>query len=186
MIFTEKLSWLKFKDYVTLLNAVTGFVAIVLFLKGFFDAGMALVVAAVLLDFFDGKIARLLFGKDESNAFGRELDSLADAISFGAAPAALIISMHGTDGIIPLSVGAFFLCAGVTRLALFNLQTPKEKGTYTGVAIPVAALVVLGAHAFLFQYSLVVSVLAAFAMLSGFKYSKIGLKKATRLPVVFD
>ncbi len=190
MIFTEKLSWLKLKDYFTLLNAVAGFVAIVFFLSGEREAGMVLVVLAAALDFFDGKVARLL-GKDVSNEFGKELDSLADAVSFGVAPAALIVADHGagiggTGIIIPLAVAVFFLCAGITRLAMFNLQTKSEKGTYTGMAIPIAALLVVAAHAFLFSYSLAISFIAGLAMLSAFKYSKKGLKKITRLPLVFD
>ncbi len=190
MIFTVKLSWLKLKDYFTLLNAVAGFVAIVFFLAGEREAGMVLVVLAAALDFFDGKVARLL-GKDVSNEFGKELDSLADAVSFGVAPAALIVADHGagiggTGIIIPLVVAVFFLCAGITRLAMFNLQTKAEKGTYTGMAIPIAALAVVAAHAFLFSYSLAISLIAGLAMLSALKYSKKGLKKITHLPLAFD
>ncbi|MFA6048497.1 MAG: CDP-diacylglycerol--serine O-phosphatidyltransferase [Candidatus Micrarchaeia archaeon] len=184
MIFNEKLSQLAFKDYATMLNAACGFVAIALFLSNQREAGMALVVIAAALDFLDGKIARLL-GKDASNDFGRELDSLADAVSFGAAPAALVLADHGFE-LLPLVVAVFYLCAGITRLALFNLQGKDEKGVYRGMAIPVAALLVVGAHAFLFPYATGITLLAAFAMLAAFKYSKKELKKATHLPLVFD
>ncbi|MFQ5406726.1 MAG: CDP-diacylglycerol--serine O-phosphatidyltransferase [Candidatus Micrarchaeia archaeon] len=183
-LFTPKLRWVKLKDYFTLANALAGFLAVLLFLRGEREAGMLLVVLAVALDFLDGKVARLI-GKNSSNDFGRELDSLADTVSFAVAPAALIVADHGFV-VIPLAIAVFFLSAGVVRLAIFNLQTKSEKGSYTGMAIPIAALLVVFVHAFAFPYSLWVSLLAGFAMLLNFKYSKKVLKKATGLPLVFD
>jgi CDP-diacylglycerol--serine O-phosphatidyltransferase len=99
----------------------------------------------MLFDFFDGKVARW---KGESSILGQELDSLADLISFGVAPAALafVIGLRSLLDILTLSL---FVCCGLARLARFNVTThliPKdEKGKSThfeGLPIPSSLILV--------------------------------------------
>ena len=77
----------------------------------------ALVLAALVFDIFDGRIARW---RQKSSAMGRELDSLADVISFGVAPA-IIAYACGMQGLYDRVVLAFFVACGVSRLARFNI-----------------------------------------------------------------
>lgn len=116
--------------------------------------------AAVFLDGLDGRIARLT---NTTSDFGRELDSLADAISFGIAPAVLAIvwgvlfvdSATPAGLRVPLMQAAYFiaflfLLCGVSRLARFNITTnpvPRNPGRpdrkyFVGMPIPAAAGVV--------------------------------------------
>ena len=92
---------------------------------------------AVVFDYLDGKVARSLGG---SSAFGVELDSLADVISFGVAPAFLIHSVYiGLDGgLWGALAGAFFALCGALRLARFNVT--HVVGPFQGLPIPAAGL----------------------------------------------
>ena len=77
----------------------------------------ALVLAALVFDVLDGRVARW---RQKSSAMGRELDSLADVISFGVAPA-IIAYACGMQGLYDRVVLAFFVACGVSRLARFNI-----------------------------------------------------------------
>jgi CDP-diacylglycerol--serine O-phosphatidyltransferase len=96
-----------------------------------------LLVMAVFFDYMDGKVARSLGG---SSAFGEELDSLADALSFGAAPAFLIYGRYvGVEGGMPGALGtAFFALCGVLRLARFNVA--HVTGPFQGLPIPAGGM----------------------------------------------
>jgi CDP-diacylglycerol---serine O-phosphatidyltransferase len=121
-------------DFFTLGNAACG-VGAVLFAMLYmssempfhFYAAAALAPAAFAFDVFDGKIAR---ARHQNSALGRELDSLADIVSFGVAPAALI----------------YFVCCGVSRLARYNvtaesLSSDSGKVRYfEGTPIPTSVL----------------------------------------------
>ncbi|MCK4857303.1 MAG: CDP-diacylglycerol--serine O-phosphatidyltransferase, partial [candidate division Zixibacteria bacterium] len=96
---------------------------------------------AAFLDGLDGKVARL---SRSTSKFGKELDSLADIISFGVAPAFLVhtakLSMFGKWGFM---VGAVFLMCGAFRLARYNiLADPHKKEDFAGLPIPIAALAI--------------------------------------------
>jgi CDP-diacylglycerol---serine O-phosphatidyltransferase len=103
-----------------------------------------LIVFAMFFDAIDGRVARLT--KTQS-AFGVEIDSLADVVSFGAAPAVLVHqwSLHALGGFGAFAAFAFVAC-GAIRLARFNVLTmsktgaPKKPGKYiVGLPIPGAA-----------------------------------------------
>ena len=122
----------------TIGNIYLGFLAIVLALGGRFTrAGFCIVLAAVL-DFLDGKIARMTHPESE---FGREFDSLADVLTFGMAPAlcAWAWGLHelGRAGwLVPL----FYVVATATRLARFNVQTTRvDSRWFVGLPSPAAA-----------------------------------------------
>lgn len=192
MIFNSRLEVLKAKDYATLLCAISGIISIALSIQKEFFLAACFIFLAAAFDFLDGKIARLLnAGKDASNEFGKQIDSLADAVSFASAPAALLIasSQKGGFELLVLVAACFYCASGIVRLALFNLQGPKEKGVYKGLPIPIAAMLVSSAVIFAPQdywAVAIVAIAAGFAMLLGFSYSKKGLKKKTGLPFVFD
>ena len=111
------------------------------------DPGRApwLIIAAALLDCIDGKIARFSQG---ATTFGVELDSLADVISFGVAPAVLVYTLR-PFGDITWVLCLLFLMCGAIRLARYNVMTfrqvdriNQEKDNFMGLPIPVAAIAV--------------------------------------------
>ncbi|WP_193483935.1 CDP-diacylglycerol--serine O-phosphatidyltransferase [Pulveribacter suum] len=88
----------------------------------------ALVLAALIFDVLDGRVARW---RAKSSDMGRELDSLADVISFGVAPAVLAYAC-GMQGLYDRIVLAYFVACGVSRLARYNVTAEALSGGATG------------------------------------------------------
>jgi len=105
----------------------------------FYQAAMAILYAG-LFDMFDGRVARLTRTQSD---FGVQMDSLADAISFGAAPAVLLNRWALADtGLLGIVVSFVFCVCGVIRLARFNVLSARgeQSSTYfMGLPIPMAA-----------------------------------------------
>ncbi len=124
----------------TMLNAVCGYISILLTLDGEVVNACWFIILAGFLDALDGKVARL---SGVSSRFGIELDSLADFSSFGVAPAVIIYSLKlealGKLGWIIIS--AIYIMAAGYRLAKFNLYADtEEKKEFVGLPVPAAAL----------------------------------------------
>jgi CDP-diacylglycerol--serine O-phosphatidyltransferase len=104
-----------------------------------------LVVGALFFDVMDGRIARW---RHRASVLGRELDSLADVISFGVAPACLGFAV-GLTGLLDCLVLLYFVGCGISRLARYNITAEKmseEAGKVTyfeGTPIPTSVLLVL-------------------------------------------
>ncbi len=139
-------------DWFTLANAACGTAAafaIMTYLQAddvrhvYFACG--LVLAALVFDILDGRIARW---RQKSSAMGRDLDSLADIVSFGVAPA-LIAYGCGMQGLYDRIVLTFFVACGVSRLARFNVtaEALSEGGDkvkyFEGTPIPTSLLLVI-------------------------------------------
>lgn len=109
------------------------------------------VILAAFLDGLDGKVARLSRG---TSSFGKELDSLADIVSFGVAPAFLVWSASlGNFDRYGFMIGAVFMMAGAFRLARYNVMAdPHSKAHFVGLPIPIAAITVCSY--FIFSLSL--------------------------------
>ncbi|MDQ7970164.1 MAG: CDP-alcohol phosphatidyltransferase family protein [Oxalicibacterium faecigallinarum] len=150
-------------DFFTLGNAACG-VAAVFFAMLYmgsqsldhFYAAAAMAPAAFIFDVLDGRIARW---RQQHSALGRELDSLADIISFGVAPATLGFAAGLTGG-WDCAILIYFVCCGVSRLARFNvtaetLSNDSGKVAYfEGTPIP-TSVVLTGVLAWLASQSLV-------------------------------
>ncbi len=122
---------------ITTLNLCCGFLA-VLFCE--IPLSLFLISLGLLFDVFDGAMARWL--KVESE-LGKQLDSLADLISFVAAPAFLWYMFGDKNGVVDLIAPTCFVACGALRLAIFNL---KESSNYfSGMPSPTAAITLLGA-----------------------------------------
>lgn len=125
----------------TLTSIFFSFFAIVSAIDGEYVLAAALILVAGFFDGVDGKVARLT---KTTTRFGVELDSLADVISFGVAPAILLyiwaLAPYGRTGWVSAFV---FAACGALRLARFNVQTgyidPKR---FNGLPIPAAAMMV--------------------------------------------
>jgi CDP-diacylglycerol--serine O-phosphatidyltransferase len=139
-------------DWLTLANAVCGTGALfsmMTYLQTndvrhvFYACGM--VFAALAFDFLDGRIARW---RQVSSAMGRELDSLADIISFGVAPAVIAYGC-GMQGLYDRIVLACFVACGVSRLARYNITADALSGGgdkvkyFEGTPIPTSGLLVI-------------------------------------------
>ncbi|HEY5292794.1 MAG TPA: CDP-alcohol phosphatidyltransferase family protein, partial [Burkholderiales bacterium] len=103
-----------------------------------------LVLAALVFDILDGRIARW---RQKTSAMGRELDSLADVISFGIAPAVIAYGC-GMQGLYDRIVLAYFVACGVSRLARYNItaEALSEGGKvkyFEGTPIPSSLLLVM-------------------------------------------
>lgn len=137
----------------TLLNLLLGYLAMIYSFRGDFQLSAWLIACASVLDFLDGRIARLL---KTSSKFGAELDSLSDIVSFGVAPSMLVYHFcHQSVSKPILSTFEFydyvfvFLCflpimAGALRLARFNVTQAlelKKKSDFVGMPIPSSALI---------------------------------------------
>jgi CDP-diacylglycerol--serine O-phosphatidyltransferase len=127
----------------TTLALFAGFFAIVQAMNRRFDEAAIAVFVAMVLDGLDGRVARLT---RTQSAFGAEYDSLADMVSFGAAPALLMYewALRGMGRIG--WIAAFVYCAGAAlRLARFNTQLAvADKRWFTGIPSPAAAALVAG------------------------------------------
>ena len=123
-------------------NLFWGFFAMHKALAGEFAwAGSAILLASIF-DVLDGRVARLTKGTSE---FGVQYDSLCDLVSFGCAPA-IIMYQYGlmNFGRVGWIVCFLFMACGALRLARFNVQSSigQAKGDFTGLPIPMAAIVV--------------------------------------------
>lgn len=122
----------------TIAGLFAGFYAIVTAMEGYFNYAAVAIFVAMIMDFFDGRVARLT---NTQSAFGAELDSLSDMVSFGVAPA-LVIYSWSLEGLGKLGwLAAFiFTAAGALRLARFNTQVSiADKRYFQGLPIPAAA-----------------------------------------------
>jgi CDP-diacylglycerol--serine O-phosphatidyltransferase len=134
-------------NFFTVLSLGAGLTAIRMAIEARLDLAIALIVVAALLDGVDGRLARALKAQSK---FGAELDSLADFVNFGVAPAILVF-VWGLGG-LPRGFGwivalIFALAMGL-RLARFNslidVEKPKWQANYfTGMPAPAGAIVVL-------------------------------------------
>ena len=134
-------------NLITLLALCAGLTAIRLAIEEKLDWALAAIVFAALLDGIDGRIARMLKG---TSRFGAELDSLADFVNFGVAPALILYfwGLHELKSAGWIAALVFAICAGL-RLARFNVMIddpnkPAWAGNFfTGIPAPAGAITVL-------------------------------------------
>ena len=154
-----------FADVATLANVGCGVGSIFSSASMQFSLAAYLLLGSLFFDFIDGKIARVL---NQKGVLGKDLDSLADAISFGAAPA-LFGYMMGLDNVLSITILVFFVAMGVLRLARFNVL---ELDYYVGMPITLNGLLIpvfyflggftLGPHALLLFASSAILMVAPF------------------------
>lgn len=122
----------------TFLNALFGFLAILKALDGDTVRAALLLIVAACMDVLDGRLARALHS---TSYFGMELDSLCDALSFCVAPAVVVYCCLGdySLGLGGKMVLAFYVCAGLGRLAKFNVTSTKQQDYFIGLPTTLAA-----------------------------------------------
>lgn len=143
---------------ITCCNLVSGCIAISFAFAGNHKMALFWIIMGAVFDFFDGMVARLL---KVSSPIGKELDSLADVVTFGVAPSAILFSelytlqypgfMHGLEELFPYC--AFLIAAfSALRLAKFNLDE-RQSTSFIGLPTPANALFwgsfIIGGHTFI-------------------------------------
>jgi CDP-diacylglycerol--serine O-phosphatidyltransferase len=128
---------------ITLSALFASFYAIVMAMNGRFETACIAIFAAAVLDSLDGRVARMT---NTQSAFGEQMDSLADMVSFGAAPALIVYQWAlqdlGKAGWIPAFV---YIAGAALRLARFNVNIGVvDKRFFQGLPSPAAAALVMG------------------------------------------
>ena len=128
---------------ITLAALFSGFYAIVMAINGRFELACIAVFCAAVLDSLDGRVARMT---NTQSAFGEQMDSLSDMVSFGAAPALIVyiwaLKDLGKAGWIPAFV---YIAGAALRLARFNVNIGVvDKRFFQGLPSPAAAALVIG------------------------------------------
>jgi CDP-diacylglycerol--serine O-phosphatidyltransferase len=128
-----------FPSLITLSNLAAGLVSILFSSNGHFSAAAWAIMAGIVCDMLDGRVARWA---GATSQFGLELDSLCDMVTFGVAPGILMfeVALQGM-GRPAYALVIFFAMAGALRLARFNLkaQTGEPSTHFVGLPIPAAA-----------------------------------------------
>ena len=164
-------------NYVTCLNLFSGCIAAVMAFEAEYEMAMLFIVLSAVFDFFDGFLARSLHAYSK---IGKELDSLADDVSFGVAPSLIIFSlfkeMHYPSFLICLEDYIPYLAFTISvfsalRLAKFNVDE-RQTSSFIGLPVPANALfwgsLVVGAHSFLVSDSF--NAIYLFALVVIFSY----------------
>lgn len=150
----EKLNMRHIPNFITSLNLASGFIAIVFILNGDTVTASWFILAAMAFDFLDGFASRILKAYSD---MGKELDSLADVVSFGVAPGLIIYnllygslipaetstpSISGITSLLFLLVPAIMPVFAGLRLAKFNIDTTQTT-SFKGLPTPANALAVI-------------------------------------------
>ena len=122
-------------DSITSMNLLCGVMGVILTMEGRPDLGFLMMICGAVFDFFDGLSARLL---KASSGIGKELDSLADVVSFGVLPSLMLFKACGSMPMkyITLLIAVF----SALRLAKFNLDERQHEG-FLGLPTPASAMV---------------------------------------------
>ncbi len=151
-----------FPDLITALNLCAGVGAIFSAIGGQPLVAAALIGAGMLFDYFDGKIARAY---RLAHDFGRELDSLADMVTFGLAPGVLLLTAFPAE--LHYWAAALYAVAAAFRLARFNLLKASETSgnRYAGLPVPAAAFLLVAALLLVPLWPFLAALLPALALL---------------------
>lgn len=120
-------------------NLLCGCIGLVMALRGQLDTAAWLIGLAAILDFGDGFVARLV---NASGPFGKELDSLADVVTFGVLPATIVFQFGWFQGLGVVSYLAFLIAVlSALRLANFNIDT-RQSESFIGLPVPANAMLI--------------------------------------------
>lgn len=120
-------------------NLLCGCLGIVLAMRGHLDTAAWLILLAGVLDFGDGFVARLV---KVSGPFGKELDSLADVVTFGVLPSVIVFQLMWFQNLGIIAYSAFLIAIlAALRLARFNIDT-RQSDQFIGVPVPANTLLI--------------------------------------------
>ena len=120
-------------------NLLCGCIGLVMALRGHLETASWLIGLAAILDFGDGFVARLV---NASGPFGKELDSLADVVTFGVLPATIVFQLCWFQELGTISYAAFLIAVlSALRLAKFNIDT-RQSDQFIGLPTPANAMLI--------------------------------------------
>lgn len=169
----------------TITSLMCGVVAIMVLADGNFLLAAILIMLGSILDVLDGQLAVRL---DAVSDIGKELDSLADVVTFGVAPTLLIyhlLLMVGVDRHIAVLSSLAFVMAGALRLARFNTITSDRNAFFKGMPIPMGSALLVTAsfwqHWVINIWWTIAVITVSYLMVSNFAYPKS--KHVLALPI---
>ncbi len=160
----------------TLMSLMLGVLAIMVLADDNFLLAASLILLGSILDVLDGQLATRL---DAISDIGKELDSLADVVTFGVAPSILIyhlLLIVGVDQPIAILTSMAFVLAGAFRLARFNTMPSDRSAYFRGMPIPMASIILILAsfwqHWVVNIWWTIAVITVSYLMVSPFPYPK--------------
>lgn len=176
---TKIQSFFAISDGISLMNMLCGFISILLAINHNFELSAILMIIAIMFDSVDGWVARKI-NRNDKLKFGQNIDSLSDAISFGAAPAVFLYTIsstiHHNLSILPAIISLLIVACGVLRLTRYNaiadyIQTHDFIGfPIPGIAIILATFYLSGL--FNIYIVLILMTIVSLLMISNVTYPK--------------
>lgn len=176
---TKIQSFFAISDGISLMNMLCGFISILLVINHNFELSAILMIIAIMFDSVDGWVARKI-NRNDKLKFGQNIDSLSDAISFGAAPAVFLYTIsstiHHNLSILPAIISLLIVACGVLRLTRYNaiadyIQTHDFIGfPIPGIAIILATFYLSGL--FNIYIALILMTIVSLLMISNVTYPK--------------
>lgn len=176
---TKIQSFFAISDGISLMNMICGFISILLAINHNFELSAILMIIAIMFDSVDGWVARKI-NRNDKLKFGQNIDSLSDAISFGAAPAVFLYTIsstiHHNLSILPAIISLLIVACGVLRLTRYNaiadyIQTHDFIGfPIPGIAIILATFYLSGL--FNIYIALILMTIVSLLMISNVTYPK--------------
>lgn len=176
---TKIQSFFAISDGISLMNMLCGFISILLAINHNFELSAILMIIAIMFDSVDGWVARKI-NRNDKLKFGQNIDSLSDAISFGAAPAVFLYTIsstiHHNLSILPAIISLLIVACGVLRLTRYNaiadyIQTHDFIGfPIPGIAIILATFYLSGL--FNIYIAIILMTIVSLLMISNVTYPK--------------
>ncbi len=172
--------FLAVSDIISILNLVFGFLAILMVMDNHLTYAASCILVAVVFDSIDGWVSRKL-NRDDPFGFGKNIDSLADIVSFGVAPSVLLyylgLQISDWAAYLVAIVAVFTLVCGILRLTRYNVIADKiNYHGFVGFPIPGTAIVLASYYLSGLFNTAVASILMLFAgylMISTIRYPKV-------------
>lgn len=176
-------NFLAISDLVSLLNMSSGFLSILCSINQNFELAAILMFIAIIFDSIDGWVARKT-NRHDTLGFGKNIDSLSDIISFGAAPAVFIYTSINTTSVllhsIVILVSLLIVVCGVLRLTRYNVIADNVNiSGFIGFPIPGISLIIAAYYlSGLYNpyIALLLSIIVSLLMISNIKYPKFSNK----------
>ena len=176
---TNMKSFIAISDIISLLNMCSGFLAIICSINKNFELAAILMIIAIIFDSIDGWVARKTNRKDDLG-FGKNIDSLSDAISFGVAPAIFLYSCINTTPdiyqVIVILVSLMIVICGVLRLTRYNVIADKiDTKDFIGFPIPGISFILATFYLtglFNPYVALILSIIVSLLMVCNIQYPK--------------
>ena len=164
---------LNLPDIITFLNLLSGLTSIYFSIRSLFHLSSIMIIIAIIMDYLDGKTAKFLH---EKTKFGKEIDSMADLISFSVAPGIFgyfYFSLTSANSLFLLIAISFSILCGLIRLARYNV-TNYSKG-FIGMPITMNGVIILLAYFISLESAILpyIYILSGILMISPIKIKRI-------------